>query len=149
VTIGKAEKPYNYSRTLCLKVFSNIIIEGVEYFENRPLVLDALTGLFSYLDTILIKDKVLESSRFQVYDPEASRQRYMMIDNQAIYHLELLSSPFQAGKGIDFSLFGCIDRTVTPGGRRLLRRWMCAPLYDQDKIIARQEAVDDLLTLRI
>ena len=33
----------------------NSIPEGVSYFNNTPVVLNALTGLFSYLDTILIR----------------------------------------------------------------------------------------------
>lgn len=85
----------------------------------------------SYLDTILIKEKVLESARFCIYDPEASRLNYMMLDNQALFHLEILNSNSQAGKSNEYSLFGCIDRTVTAGGRRRLRKWICAPLYNK------------------
>jgi DNA mismatch repair ATPase MutS len=102
----------------------------------------------SYLDTILIKDKVLDSARFKVYDAEASKLSYMMLDNQALYHLEILSSSVSGQKGSDYSLFGCIDRTITAGGRRMLRRWVCAPLFSRHRIVDRQDAVDDLLHYR-
>ena len=43
------------------------------------------------------------------------------------------------------SLIELIDNTSTPFGRRLLRKWLSAPLTDINLIKARQEAVNDLL----
>lgn len=67
----------------------NTIPEGVTYFENTPVVLNALTGLLSYLDTILIRQMVMNSAKYYVYDPRAHK-KYMMLDNQSLYHLEIL-----------------------------------------------------------
>jgi DNA mismatch repair protein MutS len=41
----------------------------------------------------------------------------------------------------DVTLLDVIDRTETPMGARLLRRWLGRPLLDVDEITARQEAV--------
>lgn len=43
------------------------------------------------------------------------------------------------------SLFHWLDNTKTPFGRRLLKKWICAPLTDIDKINERLDAVEDLL----
>jgi DNA mismatch repair ATPase MutS len=43
------------------------------------------------------------------------------------------------------SLIELIDNTSTPFGRRLLRKWLSAPLTDVNLIKARQEAINDLL----
>lgn len=38
-----------------------------------------------------------------------------------------------------------LDTTVTAFGKRLLRRWVCAPLANISDIGARQDAVEELL----
>ena len=52
------------------------------------------------------------------------------------------------GGGRAGSLLGAVDRTVTPGGGRLLSRWIAAPLTDLAAITARQDAVEALLSAR-
>ena len=39
------------------------------------------------------------------------------------------------------SLFSFINYTRTPFGKRMLRRWLCAPLRDAEAIMQRQEAI--------
>ncbi|MHC4066180.1 MAG: DNA mismatch repair protein MutS [Planctomycetota bacterium] len=39
------------------------------------------------------------------------------------------------------SLLAAVDRTVHPIGARQLRRWICAPLQGEERIVARQEVV--------
>ncbi len=43
------------------------------------------------------------------------------------------------------SLLHAVDMTVNPMGARRLRDWLCFPLSDRDEILARQQAVADLL----
>src|SRR2546427_6960351 len=43
------------------------------------------------------------------------------------------------------TLFRSLDRTMTPMGARLLRRWLLAPLVDPAAITARLDAVDVLV----
>ena len=38
-----------------------------------------------------------------------------------------------------------LDHTGTPFGKRLLRRWLCAPLATASAIVARQDAVEQLM----
>jgi DNA mismatch repair protein MutS len=69
--------------------------------------------------------------------------RYMLLDRSTQKHLELFESLHEGKK--KYTLLQCIDRTVTPMGGRLLKRWLTHPLLDIDEIRFRQEAVSALL----
>ena len=63
---------------------------------------------------------------------------YVWIDKFTIRNLELFSS-----NGSDNGSFvKVIDRTLTPMGGRLLKRWVAMPILDIDKIARRQDAVE-------
>ncbi|MEA2040030.1 MAG: DNA mismatch repair protein MutS [Thermodesulfobacteriota bacterium] len=64
---------------------------------------------------------------------------FMFLDEATSIHLELLKTMRrQSTKG---SLFHVLDRTVTPMGSRLLKKWITHPLIDPDKIRKRLAAV--------
>lgn len=65
-------------------------------------------------------------------------ERYVRLDKFTIRNLELLSPMNEDG----FSLLGVIDRTSTPMGARMLRRWMLFPLKDVSRIADRHDVVD-------
>ncbi len=65
-------------------------------------------------------------------------EKYVRLDKFTIRSLELLQPMQEDGT----SLLGVIDRTVTPMGGRLLRRWMVFPLKDVRQINDRQDVVD-------
>jgi DNA mismatch repair protein MutS len=48
----------------------------------------------------------------------------------------------------EFTLLGVLDRTATPMGARLLRRWLHRPLRDRDTLRQRHQAVGTLLESR-
>ena len=50
--------------------------------------------------------------------------------------------PLFAGTDAGVTLFRCLDATVTPMGKRLLRAWMLRPSLDRTEIEARLDAVD-------
>ena len=64
-------------------------------------------------------------------------ERYVRLDNFTIRSLELVQ-PMQPD---GLSLLGVIDKTVTPMGGRMLRRWMVFPLKDVNAINARLNIV--------
>ena len=47
--------------------------------------------------------------------------------------------------GRNGTLLSQLDHCVTPGGRNCLRAWLCRPLLHGPDIVARQDAVADLL----
>jgi DNA mismatch repair protein MutS len=57
-------------------------------------------------------------------------------------NLELDAPP---GGNVEHTLIGVIDRTITPMGARLLRRWLHRPLRDRDAVALRRHAVDALI----
>lgn len=65
-------------------------------------------------------------------------ERYVRLDKFTIRSLELLA-PMQDGGS---SLLDVIDKTVTPMGARLLRRWTVFPLRDAKAISGRLDVVD-------
>ncbi len=71
-----------------------------------------------------------------------SSQDYMLLDPQTRRNLELVASMY--GPGSEGSLIGILDRTQTPMGARLLRKWILRPLTDVSHITERLDAVDAL-----
>ncbi len=65
-------------------------------------------------------------------------ERYVRLDKFTVRSLELLNTMQEDGK----SLLDVIDRTVSPMGGRLLRRWLVFPLKDEKAINARLDCVD-------
>ena len=65
-------------------------------------------------------------------------ERYVRLDKFTVRSLELISTMQEDGK----SLLDVIDRTVSPMGGRLLRRWLVFPLKDEKQINQRLDIVD-------
>ncbi len=63
---------------------------------------------------------------------------FMVLDAVTQRNLELLESPRTDRK---HTLVGCLDRTLTPMGARLLREWLTHPLKNVEQIVARQDVV--------
>jgi len=66
---------------------------------------------------------------------------FMVLDAAARRNLELTQSMFDQSKSK--SLLQILDRTVTPIGARLLKKWLDQPLLDLDAINTRLDAVED------
>ena len=64
--------------------------------------------------------------------------QFVWLDKFTIRNLELLSTPNPNAK----TLIDVIDKTVSPMGSRLLRRWISLPLKNKEQIQARYEVVD-------
>ena len=64
-------------------------------------------------------------------------EQYVWLDKFTIRNLELVASPHENAR----TLVDVIDRTVTPMGSRLLKRWILIPLKDIKTIRERHDAV--------
>jgi DNA mismatch repair protein MutS len=69
------------------------------------------------------------------------RQNCLVLDAVTVRNLELIE-PLFAGTDSGVTLFRCLDATVTPMGKRLLRTWMLRPSLDQAEINGRLDAVE-------
>lgn len=67
---------------------------------------------------------------------------YLQLDAATQNHLELF--PLQHKRN-DNSLFGLFDRTASPMGSRLLKRWLAKPLRQHSLIRNRQQAIQELI----
>lgn len=65
-------------------------------------------------------------------------EKYVWLDRFTIRNLELLSSPHENAT----TLIQVIDRTLTPMGGRMMKRWVVLPLKDLQPIQHRLEAVE-------
>jgi len=70
----------------------------------------------------------------------------MVLDAVTQRNLELLESPRSDRK---HTLIGCLDRTLTPMGARLLREWLTRPLKNVAQIHARQGVIATFATRRM
>ncbi len=69
------------------------------------------------------------------------RQNCLVLDTVTVRNLELIE-PLFAGTDSGVTLFRCMDATVTPMGKRLLRMWMLRPSLDSAEINGRLDSVE-------
>jgi DNA mismatch repair protein MutS len=69
------------------------------------------------------------------------RQNCLVLDAVTVRNLELIE-PLFAGTDAGVTLFRCLDATVTPMGKRLLRTWMLRPSLDRAEIAGRLDSVE-------
>jgi len=105
--------------------------------EHLPLAIAAAGAVLCYLQESQVSD-LAHLRDLQTYSPET----YLALDSVTRRNLELTRT-LRDGK-VQGSLLGVLDRTVTPMGARLLRRWIQQPLLDLERIQARLDAVEEL-----
>ncbi len=69
------------------------------------------------------------------------QQNCLVLDAVTVRNLELIE-PLFAGTDAGVTLFRCLDATVTPMGKRLLRTWMLRPSLDRVEIEGRLDSVE-------
>ncbi|HEX8399598.1 MAG TPA: DNA mismatch repair protein MutS [Pyrinomonadaceae bacterium] len=99
--------------------------------ENQPLAASAAAAIVFYLRETQIA-AAEQLTRLTSYDAG----NFMVLDAQTVRSLEIFESQSE-GK----SLLAVLDRTKTPMGGRLLRRWLRQPLMNVAEIVKRQEHI--------
>jgi len=110
-------------------------IEGIGLQDRDLARLSAAAALRYVYDTQ--KSTVEHIANIRYY----SSSQYMIIDTATQRNLELTETMREKKKR--GSLLWVLDKTRTAMGARMLRRFIEQPLIDRDKIIARQDAVED------
>ena len=120
------------SRERLLKHFEtkNLKGFGVEHLKNGVV---ASGAILQYLDMTqhLQIGHITALSRIE-------EDRYVRLDKFTVRSLELLGSMNDGGS----SLLGVIDKTISPMGARLLKRWVVFPLKDEKPINERLDVVE-------
>lgn len=130
--------------------------------DGNLATLMALGGCLGYLRDAMLDTQVMKSQRFQLVgeaygvltssspftgaDDEMADEEigplHVCLDGAALENLEVLEN---ADGGSEGSLLAAVDHCVTPAGRRLLRQWLCRPLFRVSEIRKRQNAIADLI----
>ncbi len=105
-------------------LFGVSTLDGFGDFSRSELA--AASGLIAYIEHAAQGDTPFLKPPVQRHAGE-----YLLIDGATRASLEIERTMAGERKG---SLLGIIDRTVTPGGARLLGRDLAAPLFDETKI---------------
>ena len=118
------QKLYKHFNVKSLKGF------GVDHLKSGVI---AAGAILQYLEQTLHTQIAHITSISRIEE-----ERYVRLDKFTVRSLELLTPMQDDGK----SLLNVIDRTVTPMGGRMLRRWLVFPLKDEKPINERLDIVE-------
>ena len=127
---------HDYGRDLLLDHFATKTLKGFGIDELRNAVI-ASGVLLNYLKDTQ-KVNLSHLNRLSLFNPSD----FMLLDYSTKRNLEITST-MQEGER-EGSLISILDKTETPMGGRLLKRWISAPLKKLTPILQRQNSVNDL-----
>jgi len=107
--------------------------------KDRTAAIGAAGAALHYLTQHLRRD-VKHLTRLSFY----RRSDFLALDYTTLRHLEILE-PLRHDAPRNASLYGVVNRTVTPMGARRLRDWLSQPLAAVEPIRRRQEAVQTFI----
>ena len=123
---------YDYGYESLTKQFDTVSLKGFG-IEDQHIAIKACGAILHYLSETK-HDKLKHINRVSRIEED----NYVWLDKFTIRNLELYNSNHENGK----SLIDVIDRTVSPMGSRLLKRWLALPLKNSDAINERLNAVE-------
>lgn len=121
------------ARDRLLKHFQTKNLKGFG-IEHLPLGIIASGAILHYLD-ITQHSQITHITSLKRIEED----RYVRLDKFTVRSLELISTMNEGGK----SLLEVIDKTVSPMGSRMLRRWIVFPLKDVKPIENRLDIVEN------
>ena len=107
--------------------------------KDQPDAVSAAGGVLQYLRTTQ-KGSLDQMMAIRSYSTDS----FMVLDQFTRRNLELVET-IRHGKN-QGSLLGILDRTVTAMGKRLLRKWLNQPLLEINRLSARLDAVEALVS---
>jgi len=107
--------------------------------KDKTAAIGAAGGALHYLTQNLRRD-VKHLTRISFYQ----RSDFLTLDYTTLRHLEILE-PQHHDAPRNASLYGALNKTVTPMGARLLRQWLSQPLAKVEPIRQRQDAVQTFI----
>jgi len=107
--------------------------------KDKTAAIGAAGGALHYLTQHLLLD-LKQLTRISFYQ----RSDFLTLDYTTLRHLEILE-PQHHDAPRNASLYGALNKTVTPMGARLLRNWLSQPLAKVEPICQRQDAVETFI----
>ena len=124
------------ARHRLLEHFGAVTLEGMGC-EKLPFAVSASGAALEYAQKTQMRD-LNHIQAMRTY----SENEFMVLDSITLRNLEIIQSIRGEGTG---SLLSVIDRTKTPMGGRMLRKWLLQPLISVNKINERLDAVDEII----
>lgn len=112
--------------------------------DDNEVAMASIGLVISYLENCM-NEKLLNLFDYHKYDPSQSVHSKMILDSQALEHLQILEIRNAHSVTAKGSLLDLIDDTRTPFGKRLLKKWISAPLTSISAINSRLDSVEDLI----
>ncbi|MDA3837000.1 MAG: DNA mismatch repair protein MutS [Nanoarchaeota archaeon] len=124
----------DWAKTILKEHFNVLNLEG--FGIKSDLEISCAGAVISYLKDTQKKtlEHIHKISEYNLSD-------FMHLDSSTVRNLELVKNVMENESA---TLLSVLDRTLTPMGKRLIRRWLVAPLVDKGKIEKRLFAVKEL-----
>lgn len=137
------EKTYDVLTTDNAEYFKDIdkwpTILRKYYNDEKKVGFSAFGALLYYLKWLQLDKNLLSMGNLKEYDPIRS-QNSLILDGVTLQNLEIFSNSFDGSeKGTLFQLF---NRSITPMGKRMMKKWLMHPLLKMEDINKRLDSVD-------
>lgn len=132
---------YEYGKDLLLAQFKTVNLKGFG-IDHLTCGIAAAGAIMHYLNETQ-KANLSHLIQISLYNPTD----YMILDSSTKRNLEITYS-MQSGTA-DGTLISVLDKTETPMGARLLKKWISAPLKKLEPIVQRQSAVNEFFLNKV
>ncbi|CCK71717.1 mismatch repair ATPase MSH6 KNAG_0H03020 [Huiozyma naganishii CBS 8797] len=113
------------------------------YKEGKKIGFSAFGGLVYYLKWLKLDRNLVSMGNIEEYNVVKS-QNSLVLDGITLQNLEIFSNTFDGSdKGTLFKLF---NNSITPMGKRMMKKWLMHPLLHKTDIEKRLDSVELLLS---
>ena len=126
----------DYANDLLTRQFESVNLKGFG-IDKLNLGVIAAGAILHYLQETQ-KTNLSHLKKISLFNTS----EYMILDNSTKRNLEILFSMQEGTR--EGTLLSILDRTETPMGSRMLKRWLSTPLINLEQILMRQNAVKEL-----
>ena len=126
------------SESMLRRHFKLQSLEGLG-IADKPLAISSAGAVLRYLETT--QKRSLDFLSVPRFRPISQK---LVLDQTTLRNLEVLRNVRDGT--VDNALVAVLDRTVTPMGSRLLKKWLIEPLMDVREISSRLDAVEELVS---
>ncbi len=128
---------YDFARDLLLNHFNSRTLKGFG-IEGKEAAISAAGAVLNYLKETQ-KENLRHIRNISLFNPT----NFMQLDFSTKRNLEIMFSMQDGMK--EGSLISIMDKTNTPMGGRMLKKWIGAPLRKLEPILKRQQSVEELV----
>ena len=126
------------SESMLRRHFKLQSLEGLG-IADKPLAISSAGAVLRYLETT--QKRSLDFLSVPRFRPISQK---LVLDQTTLRNLEVLRNVRDGT--IDYALVSVLDRTATPMGSRMLKKWVIEPLMDVREIKMRLDAVEELVS---